>query len=1293
MDAEPSLNATTPVTTPTAAGPDSGRKTLEVRLGIVMYGGVALAIYIYGVAAELFRAVRGQGVFKLIKALTDSDVVVDVISGTSAGGINGILLGYALCNERDFTGVSSLWRKRAAIADMMHKTNADFRTCTSLLDSDGYYQDQLQQAFESLAGMETPLEVGDDPSEISELDLYVTGTDVEGNRYTQFDDAGHPVDVKDHRTVFLLKHRAGRKEPFDPTAPFTHEALAKLARITSCFPAAFAPVHVGADPSGKPSADATLCQWGRIGKSDSFFLDGGVLDNKPFTYTIEAIFSRTADRKVARKLLYIEPDPETFSGLGRPSCRPNIATAVLASLITIPGYESISEDLKLLAAHNSKLDEYQRLLKNLEERGAAAAPSDTADALWKRSRLVALSNRIVEGLLKKGGRNTLLSPTEREAAAEFVRTFDTFAATKVFELFAWFDVYYPLRRAERLVYLIYDLLDSNHRDDRTARAYARIRSAFNRQIRLYEIVRNAMEGLIDDAPFHWSADPGALLAELEGALRQLLNLTPQTALAMTPLNVPERYRGATERTRATDAVGDGEWLPQEQLTALNDALRDRATAIGAAITRHAALTVDPDFSCLLGRAAEYEAQVLAEANLPPDDPVRVAYERFADIDARLYPLELMGGLNEKDIIETVRVSPCDARRGFSRRPASDKLAGDALHHFGGFFKASWRSNDVLWGRLDGLCQLCEVLLSPQRLQSIGEHDELRRKVAQAIRQPALHAAALFPLAGPLTQARLQTWIEALVAENPAVRKRAREEDFQCHLDLLIEAAQLELLRPGMEEVVQDAVLEQSQWNQYLVTEAGNGHSGNGRAHAQAECASPNAGASSAADDSTETPNGVPAWSFRTGRGALDPLVAVTGAAQIAVNTLLRETRSDATADRPAHTPLGRFFTNHYEVGKETFSSSIPRLAILNVLTAALLVVRNCVLCMFGEEGASVRRNPFYLVFIELPLRLLRALVLLLTKAPGWGAGTLIVLGVMSAFALVVDGATGWVLTHRAEAQSPSAWRMIAFHYVPIAILIAEAALLVALQWVADRAPREPLLNTSKVARALAAGCGLFILVWTVVIAPVDGLPNGSRLPGIALELPHSVADVQAIPATLRSAVDAGLPIDSYAIIPVYVLVFGLLGWVLIRSGLWWIGVAVIGCVVGAAGFDELENYWQHQMLTVSLTPEIVSTVWWAASAKWTLLAFGMAFMSAAFLQRARPNPVIASLCLSSALLLVIGTRLCVPVTEWGFSLMGLALLCTGVLAPLGGERSATSTDARRRALHPNVLGPMATAGR
>ena len=39
-----------------------------------------------------------------------------------------------------------------------------------------------------------------------------------------------------------------------------------------------------------------------------------------------------------------------------------------------------------------------------------------------------------------------------------------------------------------------------------------------------------------------------------------------------------------------------------------------------------------------------------------------------------------------------------------------KLAGMKLNHFGGFLKRSWRANDWLWGRLDGVEHLLASLI-------------------------------------------------------------------------------------------------------------------------------------------------------------------------------------------------------------------------------------------------------------------------------------------------------------------------------------------------------------------------------------------------------------------------------------------------------------------------------------------------------------------------------------------------------------------------------------------------------
>src|SRR5258708_31733150 len=129
----------------TALGPDR-----EIRFAVVMYGGVSLAIYINGVAQELLNLVRatapksddpdeaelllseteltGAGsVYRRLgrflhgdrRKLADSEAddatpvktrfIVDVISGTSAGGINGVFLAKALTQNQTMDGLKRLW--------------------------------------------------------------------------------------------------------------------------------------------------------------------------------------------------------------------------------------------------------------------------------------------------------------------------------------------------------------------------------------------------------------------------------------------------------------------------------------------------------------------------------------------------------------------------------------------------------------------------------------------------------------------------------------------------------------------------------------------------------------------------------------------------------------------------------------------------------------------------------------------------------------------------------------------------------------------------------------------------------------------------------------------------------------------------------------------------------------------------------------------------------------------------------------------------------------------------------
>jgi patatin-related protein len=114
----------------------------ELRLALICYGGVSLAIYMHGVTREIWHLVRAsrlyhdklpdtggsEAVFReLIAALetyTGSRlrIFTDIIAGSSAGGINGVFLSQAIVTGQSLEPLTDMWL-----------TNADVET---LLDPD-----------------------------------------------------------------------------------------------------------------------------------------------------------------------------------------------------------------------------------------------------------------------------------------------------------------------------------------------------------------------------------------------------------------------------------------------------------------------------------------------------------------------------------------------------------------------------------------------------------------------------------------------------------------------------------------------------------------------------------------------------------------------------------------------------------------------------------------------------------------------------------------------------------------------------------------------------------------------------------------------------------------------------------------------------------------------------------------------------------------------------------------------------------------------------------------------------
>jgi hypothetical protein len=126
--------------------------------------------------------------------------VIDILSGTSAGGINRVFLAKALANEQRVDGLKRLWVNEGNILTLINdrKSVEDLRKLPlkkppeSVLNSRRFYT----RALEALCRM------GPDPEKTSryvdELDLWITTTDLPGR--------SRPIKLFD-RVVWESRHR------------------------------------------------------------------------------------------------------------------------------------------------------------------------------------------------------------------------------------------------------------------------------------------------------------------------------------------------------------------------------------------------------------------------------------------------------------------------------------------------------------------------------------------------------------------------------------------------------------------------------------------------------------------------------------------------------------------------------------------------------------------------------------------------------------------------------------------------------------------------------------------------------------------------------------------------------------------------------------------------------------------------------------------------------------------------------------------------------------------------------
>ncbi len=109
----------------------------ELRLALVCYGGVSLAVYMHGIVKELWKLLRAsesrlsgraaagdsepewRAFLQALSAGAELRVICDILAGASAGGINAVLLAQAIARGHDLEPLTAMWLDEADVDKLL----------------------------------------------------------------------------------------------------------------------------------------------------------------------------------------------------------------------------------------------------------------------------------------------------------------------------------------------------------------------------------------------------------------------------------------------------------------------------------------------------------------------------------------------------------------------------------------------------------------------------------------------------------------------------------------------------------------------------------------------------------------------------------------------------------------------------------------------------------------------------------------------------------------------------------------------------------------------------------------------------------------------------------------------------------------------------------------------------------------------------------------------------------------------------------------------------------------------
>jgi len=718
----------------------------ELRLALVCYGGVSLAVYMHGITKEVWHlarasrafhhpaAVRLEGVaaaYRDFLATIECDhglqirVLPDILTGASAGGINAVFLAQAIHAGHSLEPLTDLWLANADVSELTDpdaepmwryakfwaqpiaewflsrpgnavsatvspETRAEVRAKVSKLVRGRWFSPPFSGARFSAMLYEAFMRMAEEGDRIALLpegypiDLAVTATDFRGHPETLRLNSPAQVEETEHRLPINFRAKVGENACAPLADPLE---LVLAARATASFPGAFPPL--------------TLSEIDALAEAEGHVWDGRAA-------FLQRIMPTHVERGTVGEVALIDGAVLVNAPFG----------AALAALYGRPAQREVDRRFVYLdprpegapptpAMRAREVGFFGAIFGSLSTIPREQPIRDDLERIEQQSRDAARIKRIVMDLQgdidraveKLFGYTFLLDrPTPKRLAAWRAKAQQAAAERAGYAFGA-----YALTKFDAILLQLAQL---------TLKAAGQ---PLADPLPLVNALRGELEarglGVLTDAgggathcaiAFFRAHDTGFRIRRLQLLARKLARdwqVGPGVAE-----DALDRARDRLYEILAIYHRADADVLQAAHFRGL---AADGAAQPGAVLDFLATQRLLPATDL---RAEEMLIDALEDMPKELKRRMLLTYLGFPFYDVATFPLSRREGLDEFNPVKIDRISPDDAL-SIREGGTAATLRGIEFYNFGAFFSRDYRENDYLWGRLHGAERMIDLLAS------------------------------------------------------------------------------------------------------------------------------------------------------------------------------------------------------------------------------------------------------------------------------------------------------------------------------------------------------------------------------------------------------------------------------------------------------------------------------------------------------------------------------------------------------------------------------------------------------